>query len=164
MGGLLVRAAHLSSCPRDNREVAGVRELAEDRAKARPVAYLLLRGEGNRRTQAGPAMSASFRRVIVLHWASNVCTLDLVVADDEFVAMVADANRLRSVVRELGMSGSEVDSNVRARLYWDSKVPDVPVGQEGLADEIHALLDNSRLSAQQAADLEREYFPARGHP
>ena len=109
-------------------------------------------------------MSASFRRVIVLHWASSVCTLDLVVPDDEFVAMVADANRLRAVIGALGMSGSEVDSNVRARLYWDSKVPDVPVGQEGLADEIHALLDNSRLSAQQAADLEREYFPARGHP
>ena len=104
--------------------------MAEDRAKARPVAYLLLRGEGNRRTQSGPAMSASFRRVIVLHWASNVCTLDLVVPDDEFVAMVADANRLRAVIGELGMSGSEVDSNVRARLYWDSKVPDVPVGRK----------------------------------
>jgi hypothetical protein len=57
-----------------------------------------------------------------------------------------------------GVSGSDVDANVRARLYWNPKVPDVPAGQEGLADEIHALLGNSRLSAQQAADLEREYF------
>ena len=78
--------------------------------------------------------------------------------------MVADANRLQAAVRELGMSGSDVDANVRARLYWNPKVPDVPVGKEGLADEIYALLDNSRLSAQQAADLEREYFPVREHP
>ena len=79
--------------------------------------------------------------------------------------MVADANRLRAEVRELAFSGSEIDSNVRARLYWHPKVPDAPVGSEGLADEIHALLDNSRLSAQQAADLEREYFPPRWrHP
>jgi hypothetical protein len=102
--------------------------------------------------------------VIVLHWASNVCTLGLVVPDDEFVAMVADANRLRVAVRELGMSGSDIDSNVRARLYWNPNVPDVPVGKEGLADEIRALLDDSRLSAPQAADLEREYFPPRRHP
>ena len=77
--------------------------------------------------------------------------------------MVADANRLQAAVRELGMSGSDVDANVRARLYWNPKVPDVPAGQEALADEIHALLGNSRLSAQQAAQLEREYFPPRGH-
>ncbi len=100
----------------------------------------------------------------VLHSVSNVCTLDPVVPDDEFVAMIAAANRLRTEVGELGMSGSDIDSNVRARLYWNPKVPDVPVGKEGLADEIYALLDNSRLSAQQAADLEREYFPVRGHP
>jgi hypothetical protein len=131
---------------------------------AGPATYLLLRGEGNRRTQASPATSASFRRVTVLHWASNVCTLDLVVPDDEFVAMIAAANRFRTEVGELGMSGSDIDSNVRARLYWNPKVPDVPVGKEGLADEIYALLDNSRLSAQQAADLEREYFPVREHP
>jgi hypothetical protein len=87
-----------------------------------------------------------------------------VVPDDEFVAMVADANRLQAAVRELGMSGSDVDANVRARLYWNPKVPDVPAGQEALADEIHALLGNSRLSAQQAAQLEREYFPPRGRP
>ena len=43
---------------------------------AGPVTYLLLRGEGNRRTQAGPVRSASSLRVIVLHSASNVCTLD----------------------------------------------------------------------------------------
>jgi len=87
-----------------------------------------------------------------------------VVPEDEFVAMVADANRLRAEVRALGMSGSDVDANVRARLYWNPKVPDVPAGQEALADEIHALLGYSRLSAQQAAQLEREYFPPRGHP
>jgi hypothetical protein len=81
--------------------------------------------------------------VTILHWAPNVCTLDLVVPD-EFVAMVADANRVRAAVRELGLSGSDIDSNIRARL--------------------HALLDNSRLAAQQAAQLEFEYFPPRRHP
>ena len=85
------------------------------------------------------------------------------VPDDEFVAMIAAANRFRTEVGELGMSGSDIDSNVRARLYWNPKVPDVPAGQEALADEIHELLGNSRLSAQQAAQLEREYFPPRGH-
>jgi hypothetical protein len=87
-----------------------------------------------------------------------------VVPDDEFVAMIDAANRFRTEVGELGMSGYDIDSNVRARLYWNPKVPDVPVGKERLADEIHALLDNSRLSAAQAAQLEREYFPPRGHP
>ena len=78
--------------------------------------------------------------------------------------MIAAANRFRTEVGELGMSGSDIDSNVRARLYWNPKVPDVPAGQEALADEIHELLGNSRLSAQQAAQLEREYFPPRGRP
>jgi hypothetical protein len=52
--------------------------------------------------------------------------LGLVVPDDEFATMVADANRLRAAVRRLGTSGSDIDSNVRARLYWNPKVPDVP--------------------------------------
>ena len=83
------------------------------------------------------------------------------VPDDEFVAMIAAANRFRTEIGKLGMSGYDIDANVRARLYWNPKVTDVPVGKEGLADEVHALLDNSRLSAAQAAQLEREYFPAR---
>ena len=77
--------------------------------------------------------------------------------------MVADANRLRDAVREIGMGGADVDSYVRARLYWNPKIPDLPSGREELADEIHALLDNPRLSAPQAAELERGYFPPRGH-
>jgi len=43
--------------------------------EAGPVTYLLLRGEGNRRTRASPAGSASFLRGAVLHSVSNVCTL-----------------------------------------------------------------------------------------
>jgi hypothetical protein len=101
--------------------------------------------------------------VTVLHGATNVCTLDHVVPDDEFVAMIGAANRFRTEVEELGMSGSDIDSNVRARLYWNPRIPDLPDGQEELADEIHALLDNPRLSAPQAAELERGYFPPRGH-
>jgi hypothetical protein len=83
--------------------------------------------------------------------------------DDEFVAMIARANRFRAEVREL-WNGFVVDSNVRARLYWNPKIPELPAGQESLADEIYALLGDSRLSAQQASQLEREYFPPRGHP
>ena len=78
--------------------------------------------------------------------------------------MVADANRFRTEVGKLGMAGTDIDSNVRARLYWNPKVQDLAAGQAALADEIHALLDNSRLSAAQTAQLEREYFPPRGHP
>ena len=88
--------------------------------------------------------------------------LDVVVPDDEFVAMVACANRFRTEVGDLGLTGSVIDSNVRARLYWNPKIPELSAGQEALANEIHALLDNSRLSASQAAQLEREYFPPRG--
>ena len=97
----------------------------------------------------------------VLHPASNVCTLELVVPDGEFVAMVEAANCFRSEVWALGMTGTEINANVRARLYWNSKVPELPAGREVLANEIHALLDNSKLSASQAATLEREYFPHR---
>ena len=45
--------------------------------KAGPAACLLLRGEGNRRTQAGPEGSALFLHVPVLQSASNVCTLEV---------------------------------------------------------------------------------------
>jgi hypothetical protein len=89
--------------------------------------------------------------------------LALVVPEDEFAAMMARANHFRVEVRELGWNGFVVDSNVRARLYWNPKIPELPAGQESLADEIYALLGNSRLSAAQAAQLEREYFPPRGH-
>jgi len=84
-----------------------------------------------------------------------------VVADDEFVAMVERAHRLRAEVAQLGFSGSEVDANVRARLYWNPKVPTLAIGHEALADEVHTLLNDARLSASQAAQLEREYFPPR---
>jgi hypothetical protein len=90
--------------------------------------------------------------------------LAFMVSDDEFVAMVAAANHFRTEVGDLGMSGSDIDANVRARLYWNPKVPELPAGREALANEIHALLDNSRLSASQAAQLEREFFPPRGRP
>jgi hypothetical protein len=87
--------------------------------------------------------------------------LGLVVPDDEFVAMVARANGFRSEVASLGFSGSEIDANVRARLYWNPKIPELEAGHEALANEIYALLENSRLSASQAAQLEHAYFPAR---
>jgi hypothetical protein len=88
--------------------------------------------------------------------------LDSVVPDDEFVAMVARANGFRSEVATFGFGGSAIDSHIRARLYWNPKIPELAAGHEVLANEIHALLNDSRLSAPQAAQLEREYFPRRG--
>jgi len=89
--------------------------------------------------------------------------LGRVVADDEFVAMVDRAHGLRTEVAELGFTGSfEVDANVRARLYWSSKVPTVAMRHEALADAVHTLLNDRRLSASQAAQLEHAYFPPRG--
>ena len=84
------------------------------------------------------------------------------IPDDEFVAMVARANQFRTEVGNLGFT--EIDNNVRARLYWNPKIPELSAGHEALANEILALLADSRLSALQAADLEREYFPPRGRP
>jgi hypothetical protein len=87
--------------------------------------------------------------------------LDHVVQDDEFVAMVERANGFRTEVARLGFN--EIDANVRARLYWNATVPELSAGHEALANEIHALLSDTRLSAPQAAQLEREYFsPGRG--
>ena len=83
------------------------------------------------------------------------------VADDEFVAMVERAHGLRLEVEKLGFRSSDIDANVKARLYWNSRVPTVAFGHEALADEAHALLNDPRLSAPQAAQLEREYFPPR---
>ena len=88
--------------------------------------------------------------------------LGTVVSDDEFVAMVSRANGFRAEVASLGFGGSEIDAHVRARLYWNPRIPGLTAGHEALADEIHALLNDSRLSAPQAAQLEHEYFPLRG--
>ena len=82
-------------------------------------------------------------------------------ADDEFVAMVERAHGLRAEVEKLGFHSLEVDANVNARLYWNPKVPTLAMGHEALADEVHMLLNDPRLSAPQAAQLEREYFPLR---
>ena len=59
------------------------------------------------------------------------------------------------------MGGDDVSANVRARLYWNATIPELSAAQQQLADEVHALLGNKRLSASQSAQLEREYFPIR---
>ena len=87
-----------------------------------------------------------------------------VVADDEFVTMIERAQGLRIEVASLGYSAYTVDANVRARLYWSSTIPPIAIDHEALADEIHTLLNDPRLSAPQAAQLELEYFPPRGRP
>jgi hypothetical protein len=84
-----------------------------------------------------------------------------VIPDDEFVTMVAAANHFRTEVGNVGFRGPDIDSHVRARLYWNPKIPELMAGEQALANEIHALLSNPRLSASQTAQLEREYFPRR---
>ena len=88
--------------------------------------------------------------------------LDAVVGDDEFVGMVSAANRLRDEVGAIGVGGSDIDHYVRARLYWNPKLPALAEGHEALANEIVVVLGDSRLSSAQMAELERAYFPPRG--
>lgn len=76
--------------------------------------------------------------------------------------MVSAANRLRTEVGAIGVGGLNIDDFVRARLYWNPKIPKLPAGQEALANEIVGILGDARLSAPQKAELEREYFPPRG--
>ena len=87
----------------------------------------------------------------------------MAIDDAPFQSLLEQVRELHRLSDELTRQNTRIHANVRARLYWNPKVPDVPAGQEALADEIHELLGNSRLSAQQAAQLEREYFPPRGH-
>ena len=93
---------------------------------------------------------SSFARVV--GYSSRVT-----VPSDEFETMLARVRRFRKRVDELGMSGTEVDANVRARLRSRPADP-LPPGQQALADEIHGFLEDSRLSAHQAAWLERTFF------
>ena len=72
----------------------------------------------------------------VLHEASNVCTLDLVVQDDEFVAMVADANRFRVEATVTARSDMKLVV-VMNRDVWrlDRESPDVSASlRETIAD------------------------------
>jgi hypothetical protein len=79
------------------------------------------------------------------------------VPNDEFETMLARARRFRKRVDELPMGGTEIDANVRARLRAKPS-SELPPGQQALADEIHSLLDDLRLSAHQAAWIERAFF------
>jgi hypothetical protein len=77
------------------------------------------------------------------------------VPEDEFAGMVVSANRLRTEVRDLATSSHDVNANIRAPLYWNSTIPELPPAHRHLADEILALLHNARFSASQMAQLER---------
>jgi hypothetical protein len=69
--------------------------------KAEPAAYLLFRGEGNRRTQAGPVGSASFLRGTVLHSRPNRCTLEAMMLAGTPVRD-ADVLELARLLRDAG--------------------------------------------------------------
>ena len=80
-------------------------------------------------------------------------------ADDEFETMQARARSYRKRVAELGgVSGLIVKENVRERLRLRSASTTLTRAQDELADEIIAFLKDRRLTRQQAARLEREFF------
>jgi hypothetical protein len=84
-----------------------------------------------------------------------------VLTDDEFVSVVERAKQLRAEVTSRGIRGAQIDASVRARLYWKPEVP-LAAGEAALANDIHELLADWRLSQPQAAQLEHEYFPPAG--
>jgi hypothetical protein len=82
-----------------------------------------------------------------------------VTADDEFETMQARARSYRKRVAELGgVSGLILKENIRERLRLRSTSATLTRAQDELADEIIAFLKDRRLSRQQAARLEREFF------
>ena len=72
--------------------------------------------------------------------------------------MLARARKLRQRVDELGVSRPVIDGNVYALLRGRSEYEKLPSGSASLVAEIIQLLDNRRLSPQQAHQLERAYF------
>jgi hypothetical protein len=82
-----------------------------------------------------------------------------VTADAEFETMQARARSYRKRVAELGgVSGLMVKENERERLRLRSASTTLTRAQDELADEIIAFLKDRRLTRQQAARLEREFF------
>ena len=78
----------------------------------------------------------------------------MTIPDDAFETMLARARRFRRQLDELGISRSVIDANVCARLQ-SRPPPELPPGQEKLADEVLRLLQNSDLSPWQAHELQR---------
>jgi hypothetical protein len=78
--------------------------------------------------------------------------------DDEFGTMLARVRSYRRRVDELGsVSGPVILGSVRDRRRW-RPADYLPPAQRELADEIVGLLEDPRLSALQAAQLERAFF------
>jgi hypothetical protein len=78
---------------------------------------------------------------------------------NEFETMQARARSYRKRVAELGgVSGLIVKENIRERLRLRSTSSTLTRAQDELAEEIIAFLKDRRLSRQQAARLEREFF------
>lgn len=85
--------------------------------------------------------------------------LRVTVPDDEFETMQARTRSYRRRVAELGgVSGSLIKENVRERLRLRTASETLTRAHDELADEIIALLMDTRLSRHQAALLEREFF------
>ena len=73
--------------------------------------------------------------------------------------MKARARSFRRRLEELGsVSGPVIAANVRDRLRSRPLVSALPPAQGELADEIVALLENTKLSSWQAHELQWEFF------
>ena len=91
--------------------------------------------------------------------------LELVVSDDEFVAMVADANRLRAAVRELGgePKGKVVANWVMSEFLRETSPEDEdairrsPVPPAHLAGLV-ALIEDGTISGKIAKDVFNKMF------
>jgi hypothetical protein len=82
----------------------------------------------------------------------------MAVPADEFETMLARMRGFRRRVDELGsVGGPIIDADVRAHRNL-SPADYLPSPQRELAETIVALLEDPRLSALQAAQLERAFF------
>jgi hypothetical protein len=82
--------------------------------------------------------------------------------DDEFVAIVGRAHQFRTDVANRGSSSADINACVWDRLYWKPERCTLGAADLALANQIHRLLTDWRLSQPQALELEGEFFPSRG--
>jgi hypothetical protein len=79
--------------------------------------------------------------------------------DDEFETMLARGRSYRVRIDQLGsLNRPIIDGHLRDRVRRRPTTNTLPPPQVALADEIFAVLRSPKLSALQAARLEREFF------
>lgn len=82
----------------------------------------------------------------------------MAVPEFEFETLLARTHRLRAQLTELGIAGSMVEDEVKARVHSGRSKRDLPPAHAQLAEEIVALLENPELSTWQAQKLRYDFF------